>query len=76
MQVWIDNASWNTNGAISNVVINLPSQNKFLVYMVDFDIIKLEPVLSGQYVTSFKFRSNINTGNNEFVGFTVLAYVD
>jgi hypothetical protein len=76
MQVWVDNAYWNTNGAISNAVINLPSQKKFLVYMVDFDIIKLEPVLSGQYVTGFKFRSNINTGNNEYVGFTVLAYVD
>jgi hypothetical protein len=76
MQVWIDNASWNTNNAISNATINLPSQKKFLVYMVDFDIIKLEPVFSGQYVTGFKFRSNTNTGNNEFVGFTVLAYLD
>jgi hypothetical protein len=76
MQVWIDNASWNTNGAISNVTISLPSQKKLLVYMVDFDIIKLDPVFSGQYVTGFRFKSNTNTGNNEFIGFTVLAYLD
>jgi hypothetical protein len=76
MQVWIDNASWSTNGATSNVVVNLPSQKKFVVYIVDFDIIKLEPVFSGQYVTGFKFKTFTNTGSNEFVGFTVLAYVD
>jgi len=76
MQIWVDNASWNTNGVISNATIPLPSQKKLVVYMVDFDIIKLEPVFNGQYVTGVKLKSNTNSGTNEFVGFTVLAYLD